>query len=354
MERISSIIGNDFEYFKLYLSVFMDTLYYYEFPDFIIKYLNTKTMKRLRDVTQFCGSDYTHLFNTRFRYTRFHHSIICALIVWNFTYDRKETIKALLHDTGTPCFAHTIDFVLKDTIRQESSEKKISLIAKLDNELMTYLKSDGIEVEELDDLSNCHILENKHPRLCADRLDGVLHTSYIWLNEETLDDIKEIIKSVKVLENEDNLPELGFSNINSALEFAKLVSRYAKILQSNKSKYVNQYISEVVSSSIKKGLITIDDLYTKKESELVTIFNNNFSTWMLFSNASNISTTDEEIDGFKVSVNVKKRNVIPLVEVDGKVSRIDEVSNTAKSIYDDIENYHDKKYGYIKNLKRIE
>lgn len=354
MERISSIIGNDFESFKLYLAVFSDALYYYDFPDFIIKYLNTKTMKRLRDVTQFCGSDYTRLFNTRFKYTRFHHSIICALIVWNFTHDRKETIKALLHDTGTPCFAHTIDFVFKDTIRQESSEKRISLLAKLDDELMMYLKSDGIEVEELDDLSDCHILENKHPRLCADRLDGVLHTSYIWLNENTLDDIKEIYRSVKVLENEDNLPELGFANINSALEFADLVSRYAKILQSNRSKYVNQYISEVVSSSIKKGLITIDDLYTRKESELVTIFKNNFITWSIFSNASNISTTDEDIDGFKVSVDVKKRNVIPLVEVDGKVSRINEVSDTAKSIYQDIEKYSDKKYGYIRNLKKIE
>lgn len=354
MKRINKILESNFADFQLYLSVFIDPLYYFDFPDFFIKYLNTETMKRLRYVTQFCGSDYTRLFNTRFKYTRFHHSIICALIVWNFTHDKKETIKALLHDTGTPCFAHTIDFVFHDTIRQESSERKLSMLAKLDSELMGYLKSDGIEVEELDDLSNCHILENKHPRLCADRLDGVLHTSYIWLNEDTLLDIKEIYKNIRVLENEDNLPELGFSNIDSSLEFAKLVSRYAKTLQSNKSKYVNQYISEIVSLSIKRGLITIDDLYTRKESELVSIFENNFSTWSIFSNSSNISTTDENIDGFKVSVDVKKRNVIPLVEVDGKVSRIDEVSDIAKNIYEDIEKFNDKKYGYIRNLKRIE
>ena len=355
MEMINrSVLGNDFDYFQLYLFIFSDSLQSLEMPSFLIKYLNTVTMQRLKYVTQFCGADYTRLFNPRFKYTRFHHSIICALIVWHFTRDKKETIKALLHDIGTPCFAHTIDFVLHDTINQESSERKLSELAKLDSELMQYLKEDGIEVEELDDLSNCHILENKHPRLCADRLDGVLHTSYIWLNEDTGSQIKKIIKDIKVLENEDNLPELGFSNFESALNFAELVSRYAKTLQRNRTKYMNQYISEVVSLSIKKGLITLDDLYTRKESELVELFKNNFSSWGVFSNSDYVSSSDFKQEDYSVCIDVKRRNVVPLVEVDGKTSRIDEVSESARKIYEDKENYHDKKYGYIKNLKRVE
>lgn len=352
MKRINKILESDFEDFQLYLSVFANPLF--DFPDFLIKYLNTETMKRLKDVTQFCGADYTRLFNTRFKYTRYHHSIICSLIVWNFTHDNKETIKALLHDTGTPCFAHTIDFVFKDTINQESSEKRLSLLAKLDSELMEYLKMDGIEVEELDDLSDCYILENKHPRLCADRLDGVLHTSYIWLNEDKLSVIKDIYKSIRVLENEDSLPELGFSDVDAALEFAKLVSRYAKQLQSNKTKYMNQYISEVVFLSLKSGLITLEDLYTRKESDLVEIFHKNFRTWEIFSNSTSVSSSDYPTEDFSVCVDVKRRNVIPLVEIDGKVYRLDEVSESAKEIYEDIEEFSDKKYGYIKNLKRIE
>lgn len=40
--------------------------------------------------------------------------------------DKKEAIVALLNDAGTPCFAHCIDYVFGDYVRQESSEKKIS------------------------------------------------------------------------------------------------------------------------------------------------------------------------------------------------------------------------------------
>lgn len=47
-------------------------------------------------------------------------------MTWHFTHDKKETLAALLHDIGTPCFAHTIDFLLGDSINQESSEETLS------------------------------------------------------------------------------------------------------------------------------------------------------------------------------------------------------------------------------------
>lgn len=117
---------------------------------------------------------------------------------------------------------------------------------------------------------------------------------------------------------------------------------------------MNQYISEVISQSIKKGLITIDDLYTKKESEIVNILNSNFSSWRIFSNSSYVSSSDQKVDGYSVSIDVKKRNVVPLVETNGVISRIDECSCEAKEIYDSIRLFQDKKYGYIKELKRVE
>ncbi len=35
-------------------------------------------------------------------------------MTWHFTHDKKETIAVLLHDVGTPCFAHCIDYVFGD------------------------------------------------------------------------------------------------------------------------------------------------------------------------------------------------------------------------------------------------
>ena len=55
-----------------------------------------------------------------------------------FYYDKKKTIMALLHDIGTPCFAHCIDFVFNDYTSQESSEKSIIEIIKNDNKMQSF------------------------------------------------------------------------------------------------------------------------------------------------------------------------------------------------------------------------
>ena len=96
--------------FNDYIKIFIDG----DIPRYLSKYLYTKTLERLRYVSQFCGCDYTKIYNPRFFYTRFHHSLIVALINEHFTHDKKSTIASLLHDDKTPCFAHTIDYVLGD------------------------------------------------------------------------------------------------------------------------------------------------------------------------------------------------------------------------------------------------
>ncbi len=153
-----------------YLDLFLDE----DYPDFIDKYLNTKTLNRIKNVTYFCGCDYTKLYNPLFLYTRFDHSLVVAHMTWHFTHDKLETIAALLHDVGTPCFAHCIDYVFGDYMNQESSEKEIPDMIDKDKELLDYLNEDGITLENLAKLEQFPILENKSPQLCADRLDGVL------------------------------------------------------------------------------------------------------------------------------------------------------------------------------------
>ena len=158
-----------------YLNIFIDN----EYPYFIDKYLQAQTLCRLKDVTQFCGCDYTKLYSPLFLFTRFDHSLVVAHMTWHFTHDKKATIAALLHDVGTPCFAHCIDYVFGDYWNQESSEKDIIDIIKQDSMLQHCLEDDRISLDDLQDLAKYPILENKSPKLCTDRLDGVLHTCYI-------------------------------------------------------------------------------------------------------------------------------------------------------------------------------
>ena len=334
---------------KEYLDIFIDK----EYPSFIDKYLNTNTMNRIKHVTQFCGCDYTDLYDQLFLLTRFDHSLVVAHIVWHFTHDKKATVVALLHDSGTPCFAHTIDYVLGDYLKQESSEISIVDIAKKDKVLLKHLKEDNVSLDDLCDMSKFPILENKSPRLCADRLDGILHTCYVWLHTHSLEEIKEVYEDLCILTNEDNVEEIGFKTKTMANKFARMVRVYAEELQGRRNKYVTKYISEVIKTAFNKGLITLNDLYTKKETDIVKIIKNNFDSWNKFSKAKKVLGSDTKPDDYSVSFETKKRNSIPLVLTKDGAKRINDICKKAKKTYQMIEDFKDKKYAYIKGIKIV-
>ena len=333
-----------------YLEIFIDEQY----PTFLDKYLSTSTLERLKYITQFCGCDYTKLYSPLFTYTRFFHSVVVAHMTWHFTHNKKETIVALLHDVGTPCFAHTIDIFLGDAINQESSEKDIIGILKNDKQLIDYLEEDQVSLNDFKDYSKFPILENKSPNLCTDRLDGVLHTCYVWLHTHSLEQIQEVYDDLVVLKNSLGNPEIGFKTQSIAEKFVQMVYVYAHELQGNTDKYVNKYIAELVKISYRNGLISLDDLYTKKETDICEIFNNNFKSWKSFVNAETISRSDTEPqNSYYVSFDTKKRNAIPLIQIDNNSQRINTVSEYAQNLYKKIETEKDTKYGYIGNINKL-
>ncbi len=333
-----------------YINLFIDQ----EYPIFIDKYLNTKTLKRLKGITQFCGCDYTELYRPKFLYTRYDHSLVVAHMTWHFTKNKKETIVALLHDIGTPCFAHCIDYVFGDYLNQETSEKKLTEIIQDDEEIQKYLKDDKITLKDLEDFSPYNILENKTPQLCTDRLDGVLHTCYIWLSTNNLKEIKEVYKNLEVLKNEKGLSEIGFSNLEVAEKFAQMVYIYATELQSNKDKYTMKYISEMIKLAFKKQLLTLEDLYTKKEADICNILETNFSSWKKFKEAKRVIGSKEKPKNcFYIFVECKRRNTIPLVKTSSGIKRINDISSKATNIYDKLESFKDQPYGYVEEIKEL-
>ena len=333
-----------------YFNLFIDE----DYPKFIDKYLNTKTLERLKYITQFCGCDYTQLYSPLFLYTRFDHSLVVAHMTWHFTHNKKETVAALLHDIGTPCFAHTIDYVFGDYLNQESSEKNIIDIIKKDEELCSYLKDDKITLNDLNCLDNYDILENKSPKLCTDRLDGVLHTCYIWLHTHSLDAIKNVYDNIIVLKNEDGKLEIGFNDVEIAENFVDMVFNYAKELQGNTDKFVMKYVSEIVKNACNNKLIILEDLYNKKEDDLCSIFSKNFKSWNYFNNAISIKNSkNKPLNNFYISFETKKRNTIPLVKCNNKIIRINEISNYAKEIYERLNKFKDYKYAYVEEIEDI-
>ena len=117
-----------------------------DFPEWLIEYINTNAMQRLKHISQNCGTDYTKIFPVRFHYSTLEHSVAVALIMWNFTHDKKQTLAGLFHDIATPAFRHCIDFMNGDSLTQESTEAYTKKILEESTDIMALLKRDGIKV----------------------------------------------------------------------------------------------------------------------------------------------------------------------------------------------------------------
>ena len=200
--------------------------------------------------------------------------------------------------------------------------------------------------------SKYKILDNKIPRLCTDRLDGVLHSCYIWLKTNTIEDIKEVYNNLILLTNENNNLEIGFKDIEVANKFSKMVYKYATEFQSNNDKYVMKYISELIKLAIDRKLISLEDLYTMKESKICNIFDNNFNTWKYFKNIKYlINSNNIPNNTFYISFDTKRRYVIPLVRINNKNISLDIIY---KDIYDKLYNYSSYKYCYAPWINKLD
>ena len=323
------------------------------YPHFLDKYIDTPLLQRLYGIGQFCGCDYTKLYNIKYWYSRLDHSIICALMTWNFTKDKKQTLAALFHDLGTPAFSHCIDFLLGDSINQESAERNIEQIINESSILTDYLMEDNVSISDIVNLEKYSVLENKKPKLCIDRLDGVLHTGLIWMQFWNIEDIKYIYSNILVLKNEDGEDEIGFKDINSAFKFFEGSYQYSMVLQQNENKFTLQFISDCLKYLINVGWLSIEKLYESSENDIINIIKLDSSrkaSWDIFTNATSLKRSDEKpaVD-YYVSIESKKRYVVPLCIHEGIVARLNTVSSECQKLLDDYMNFNDSKYCYIEN-----
>ena len=94
-----------------------------DFPDFLNDYIYTPEMQKLEGINQICGAYWRkpNIYNNM--YSVLMHSVGVALIIWNFTHNKKQTLAGLFHDISSPAFKHCIDFLNGDAERQESTEE---------------------------------------------------------------------------------------------------------------------------------------------------------------------------------------------------------------------------------------
>lgn len=346
------------------LSEYFNILCNNEYPDFIDKYISSKELQRLSGVGQFCGVDYNKIrcHDTKYWYSRLDHSVACALIVWHLTKDKTQTVAALFHDVGTPAFAHSVDYMYGDYIKQNSSEKSTHDMIKESNDIKKMFKDDNIQYDDIINIEKFPVVENERPKICVDRLEGILSTGLVWGRFWSIDNIRHIYQSVTVLKNSDGLDEIGFNNLKICDFFFKGAFKYSMLLQLNEDKLSMQLTGDILRMLIDYGVINKEDLYQLSEQEIITKIKKCDEkiikyVWSKFENLKRVEKTDiEPIDKYYISIDCKKRYVNPLVSVKGNNVRLTNVSNKASQLQLTYTNFKDKNYAFIdlEPIKKLE
>ncbi len=326
-----------------------------EKPDFLEEYINTPEMQKQAGISVSCGTYYSKLFpEITLWNSNLNHSVAVALIIWNFTKDKKQTISGLFHDIATPAFKHCIDFMNGDYEKQESTEELTTETIRNSTEIMNLLDRDGIKIEEINDYHKYPIADNDTPMLSSDRLEYTLSNGFgvrreLW----NLDEIKEIYENIEIQKNEEGIEELGFKDKEIAEKFVRNMSILSKSYMDNRTKISMQLLADIIKKMHEQNLIAKNDLYNLSEKEIIKKIENcqdydiaqKFDEWK---NAKKVYESDTYVENkYCKSIKAKIRYINPLVREKGNFIRISKISERAKKDIDSCLKFETSKYAYF-------
>ena len=274
-----------------------------ETPEWMEAFCRLPELQRLRDVGMNCGCEYTAFARFRGlpRYSRFRHSLGVCRIVWHFTGDRTQALAGLFHDIATPCFAHTVDFLHGDHLRQEYTEGRT-----------------------VTDYHRYPVADHDSPRLSADRLDYTLGNlaCYGLRDVQTL---QAYYDAICVENGADGVPELAFASEETAYRFALDALKMSRIYVAEEARYAMQRLSELLRRAMERGVLSAEALYGT-EPEVIAALTGDADTrtkWESFRALHEMLRDRKDApDGAWRVIPSKKRCIDPLVCGRGRLSEI--------------------------------
>ena len=328
-------------------------LIYDEIPEFLKLFLELDEIKRLKKISYYCGMDYGpgDIYNFSEYYSRYDHSLNCAMMYYKLTNDRKGTVACLFHDIATPVFSHVVDIMAGDSINQEYTESfNEYYISKIEG-IHDLLYDAGMKFSDIRDMKKYSIADNDRPKLCIDRLDAVMIDSLLWSKVSSLPITKMFLDNLCILKNEDNEDEIGFKDEAIAKLFFKFCIIDAKKTSENGDIFCMNYMAEIIKKGIDLGLYKLEDLFTMDEEEFIYILSNSVLK-DVYEDFVNIKKDDidfilnKDDNYYNYSLNTKKRYIDPLV-LNNRLCNIDSECNDIKEEF-----INRSTIGYVTN-KRI-
>lgn len=293
-------------------------------PQLLERITRTPAMQRLAGVGMNCGCEYTSfpLFAQLKPYSRLAHSIGVGQIVWHHTGDRVQAVSALLHDIATPVFAHVIDFLRGDYLRQEATEDLTRTIIEQSAPISAILSDEGIAIDEVADYHLYPIADNDTPRLSADRLEYTLG-NMVNFGFATAATAQSLYDDLTVGYAEQGTRELTFRSADKARQFAWLSLKCSEVYVCDADRYAMQRLAEVVREAIRVGVLRPTDLYTDEPTVIAKLQQHPDirHQWLQFRAMNRIITPHDDTPGSRV-IDAKRRCIDPFVEGQGRVSQL--------------------------------
>ena len=304
------------------------SIYHKEFPPFLREFAEMPQMQRLKQVGMNCGCEYTNFpqFRGIGSYSRYDHSIGVALIIWHFTGDVRQTLAGLFHDITTPVFAHVVDFLNGDHVRQESTEEGIEEFLRSADEIRKRLRKYGLVPADVSDYHLFPVADNDAPALSADRLEYTLG-NLLNYGLADMDDLRRFYHDLIVGADGQGRPELTFRTPEVAAEFAAASLKTSAVYVADEDRFAMEALALLLRDAIERGALPREDLWgtepeviAKLEADPVCA-----ERWHRFRSYSQILRADERPEeGFWIRVDAKKRWIDPLALGMGRVSCWDE------------------------------
>ena len=300
------------------------TLYHPEIPQFLRDFARTPPMERLRYVGMNCGCEYTDfpLFRNLAPYSRYDHSLGVALIVWHFTGSEQQALAGLFHDVTTPVFAHVVDFLNGDHLRQESTEAGVEACLLSSSEICALLREYGIMPGEIADYHCYPVADNDAPALSADRLEYTVGNllNYGFMD---LEQLRGFYEDLEVGWDERGYPELTFRTPEVAAAFARAALRTARVYVSDEDRFAMEALAGLLRTAMERKVLSSGDLLTTEPEVIKKLRRDAFcaAEWEQFRGYSRIlRSADRPETGAWLRVDAKKRWIDPLARGCGRVS----------------------------------
>ena len=320
-----------------------------EFPVWLNEYINTEELLKQQYISVTCGTIYSDLFESDFFFSSLDHSVAVALIIWHFTYDKKQTLSGLFHDIATPVFKHCVDFLNGDYMTQKSTEDLTTKIISNSNEIMNLLKRDKIDISKIDDYHKYPIADNDTPQLSSDRLEYSLSNALFTYKLANIDEIKEIYDDLEIGKDENNIDEISFKTKKYARKFVKLTSKLSVIYREDRTRYSMQFLADIIKSLNEQNLITKEDLYNLKEKDVIKIIENSKygEIYKMWKDAKKVKISESKPNGvYYVHHGAKVRYIDPLI----KGKRISDICKIAKGMIEKNLSYNMENYVFLTEI----